>query len=214
VVITVSSYKGGVGKSTSSIHVAGALGLHRPTLLIDRDRHPGALKWYSKGKDWSFDAIAASEATAEVVRHYKATGNIVVDTPAAPTAEELIEYGSRSDIVLVPTTPDAMALEALVDTVKTLKTRSVEYRVLLVAVPPAPSREGARARASLQRVGVPVLSAEIPRAAAFQHAALSGRLVRDVRGRRSAELWSAYENATLELVKAGGGRTWKASTKS
>jgi len=204
VVLTVSSYKGGVGKSTSAIHVAAALGFQRPTLLVDRDRHPGALKWYRKGRDWSFEAVAAAEASAELVRRYRQEGNVVVDTPAAPTPEELVDYGSRSDVVLVPTTPDAMALEALVDTIRTLKDAGVLYRVLLVAVPPAPSRQGTKARASLKRAGVPILEAEIPRAAAFHHAALGGRLVKDVRGPRSADLWEAYQSATRELVKVGG----------
>jgi chromosome partitioning protein len=205
VVITVSSYKGGVGKSTTSIHVAGALGLlGKRTLLIDRDRHPGAFKWYQKGKDWSFETVLPENVKPEDVWRYKTTGNIVVDTPAAPTAEELIEYGSRSDIVLVPTTPDAMALEALVDTVKTLRSERIAYCVLLVAVPARPSRQGDKARASLVRAKVPVLKAEIPRAVAFQHAALSGRLVRDVPGVKSTVLWKAYEDATLEVLLAGG----------
>lgn len=204
-IVTVSSYKGGVGKSTTSIHLAAALGLlGKRTLLIDRDRHPGAFKWYQKGSEWSFAATTAADATSDLVRFYRRQGNIVVDTPAAPTAEELVEYGSRSDLVLVPTTPDALALEALVDTVKTLRGSGIAYRVLLVAIPPKPSREGEKARASLERAQVPVLTAEIPRAAAFHHAALSGRLVRDVPGARSPALWSAYQNATLEVLQAGG----------
>jgi chromosome partitioning protein len=203
VILTVASYKGGVAKSTSSIHVAAALGLNRPTLLVDRDRHPGALKWYRKGAEWSFEAVAASAASADLVRRYVTEGNVVVDTPAAPTPEELVAYGKRSDVVLVPSTPDGMALEALVDTVRDLTAAGVTYRVLLVRIPPWPSRQGARARASLKRVGVPVLTAEIPQAAAFVHAALRGRLVRDVRDRRAAALWSAYENATRELQEVG-----------
>lgn len=204
-IVTVSSYKGGVGKTTTSIHLAGALGLlGKRTLLIDRDRHPGAFKWYQKGSAWSFEATTAADATSELVRRYRLEGNIVVDTPAAPTAQELVEYGSRSDLVLVPTTPDALALEALVDTVKVLRGNGIAYRVLLVAIPPKPSREGEKARSSLERARVPVLAAEVPRAAAFHHAALAGRLVRDVPGGRSLALWSAYENATLEVLQAGG----------
>jgi len=84
-----------------------------------------------------------------------------------------------------------------------LAAADVTYRVLLVKIPPWPSKQGARARAALRKARVPVLDAEIPQAAAFVHAALRGRLVRDVRDRRAASLWSAYESATRELQEVG-----------
>ena len=201
-VLTVSAYKGGVGKTTTAVHVAGVLGEREPTLLLDRERVHGALKWYRKRDDWSFQAVAASDVDPNAVRRYRREGSVVIDTPAAPTPEELAAFGLRSDLVIVPTTPDSLALEALVETVRDLKRASVPYRVLLVAIPPWPSRAGPRTRAALDRAGVPTFRVEIPRAAAFTHAARQGRLVRDVRDRRSASLWSAYQELVNEIDHA------------
>lgn len=201
-VITVSAYKGGTAKTTTALHVAGALGQGAPTLLVDRDRVPSALRWYRKSDAWPFKAVAAAEATAELVREYRITGHVVFDTPAGPDPEEIVAFGQRSDLVLIPTTPDALAIEALVDTVRDLKREGVPFRVLLAIVPPFPSTQGRRARAALERAGLPVLATEIPRAAAFHHAALEGSLVRDVRDRRAASLWGAYEQVVEEIKGA------------
>ena len=201
-VLTVSAYKGGVGKTTTAMHVAGVLGERQPTLLLDRERVHGALKWYRKGRDWSFKAESATGLDPDVVKRYRREGSVVIDTPAAPTPEELAAFGARSDLVIVPTTPDSLAVEALVETVRDLKRESLPYRVVLVAVPPWPSRAGAKTRAALEKAGVPTFRAEIPRAAAFHHAALQGRLVRDVKDRRAASLWRAYEELVEEIDHA------------
>jgi len=198
-VITVSAYKGGTAKTTTSLHIAGALGLEAPTLLVDRDRVPSALRWYRKSSEWPFRAVSSREATADMIREYRATGHVVFDTPAGPDPEEIVAFGQRSDLVLIPTTPDALAIEALVDTVRDLKREEIPFRVLLAIVPPFPSTQGRRARGALERAGLPVLKAEIPRAAAFHHAALQGVLVRDVRDRRAASLWEAYESVVAEI---------------
>lgn len=199
VILTVSAYKGGTGKTTTALHAAGVLGLEAPTLLVDRDRVPSALRWYRKSSEWPFEAIASSEATPDLIRKYRREGHVVFDTPAGADPEELVAFGRHSDMVLIPTTPDALAIEALADTIRDLRSEAIPFRVLIVMVPPFPSTEGRRARAALKRAGLPVLHTEIPRAAAFHHAALQGQLVRDAKGRRSMSLWIAYERVVAEL---------------
>ena len=58
-IITVTSYKGGVGKTTTAIHLAAYLQTLAPTLLVDGDAIRSATKWNlrSEGKGLPFKVI-------------------------------------------------------------------------------------------------------------------------------------------------------------
>jgi len=48
-IVTVTSYKGGVGKTTTAIHLAAYLQRLAPTLLVDGDGIRSATKWGQRG---------------------------------------------------------------------------------------------------------------------------------------------------------------------
>jgi chromosome partitioning protein len=48
-IFTVTSYKGGVGKTTTAIHLAAYLSRKAPTLLVDGDAIRSATKWRERG---------------------------------------------------------------------------------------------------------------------------------------------------------------------
>ena len=77
---------------------------------------------------------------------------------------------------------------------------ATNYRVLLTIVPPAPSRDGNEARASLAARDVPTFTTAIPRLSAFAKAALAGVVVSNVTGDpRAARAWEAYARVGKEL---------------
>jgi chromosome partitioning protein len=49
-IITVASYKGGVGKTTTAVHLAAYLQTLAPTLLLDGDDTRNATAWNQRGK--------------------------------------------------------------------------------------------------------------------------------------------------------------------
>jgi chromosome partitioning protein len=48
-IITLCSFKGGTGKTTSAVHLAAFFQHDAPTLLIDGDANRSALAWSRRG---------------------------------------------------------------------------------------------------------------------------------------------------------------------
>ena len=195
-IITVTAYKGGIGKTTTAMHLAAYLQQQAPTVLVDGDLNRSATGWARNGS-LPF-RVADERQAARVSREFD---HIVIDTAARPVRDDLDALVAGCDHLIIPTTPDALALDALIQTVHALEALSAtNYRVLLTIVPPAPSRDGDEARVSLAAQDVPVFTTAIPRLAAFTKAALAGVVVSDVKGDpRARRGWEAYERLGKEL---------------
>ncbi len=89
----VASFKGGVGKSTSAIHLATYLQQRAPTLLIDGDLNRSVTGWASRGKP-SFKVVDERQA-AKYARDYE---HIVIDTPARPNQDDLKALADGCDL--------------------------------------------------------------------------------------------------------------------
>ena len=102
------------------------------------------------------------------------------------------------DLLIIPTTPDALALDALMLTVKALDGLSASgYRILLSIIPPRPSRDGDEARSTLIEAGLPLLTQGVRRLVAFQKAALAGVPVYAVDDPRA---WKDYQQVGKEIL--------------
>jgi chromosome partitioning protein len=196
-IVTVASYKGGVGKTTTAVHLAAYLQRDKPTLLIDGDPNRSATGWTRRGQ-LPFRVIDERQ-TARYAREYK---HVVIDTEARPSDDDLRTLIDGCDMLVIPTTPDALSLEALMLTVDSLESIGAEsYRILLTIIPPRPSRDGEEARAMLRARKIPVFKTEIRRLVAFQKAALSGVLVNEVSDPRALAAWRDYEAVGRELLR-------------
>jgi len=195
-ILTVASFKGGVAKSTTAVHLAAFLNARGPTVLVDGDPNRSVSNWARRGGP-PFRVVDERQAA----RHTREAEHVVIDTPARPGREDLEALADGCDLLVIPTTPDAFALDALAITVDALGgIPSARFRVLLAIVPPRPSRDGDEARATITNLGLPLFAGSIRRAVAFQRAALAGCLVSEVKDPRAAGAWGDYEAVGREMM--------------
>lgn len=195
-IITVASFKGGVGKTTTAIHLAAFFQGHGKTLLIDADPNRSALGWASRG-ELPFAVVDQWQAETQS----DAYAHIIIDTQARPTTEDLAALANSCDLLVLPTMPDILSLDALVLTIEYLKSiQTNQYRILITSIPPKPSRAGDEVKKLLKEADIPTFDIGIRRLAAFQKAALQGIPVYDVKDQRAERGWQNYQAVGTEIL--------------
>ncbi len=196
-IVTVASFKGGVGKTTTAVHISTFLNRKKPTLLIDGDPNRSASAYMKRGK-LPFQ-IVDERGAAKFARDFE---HIVIDTEARPNEDDLRSLAEGCDLLVIPTTPDAMAIDALLLTVEALrKVNASNYKILLTVVPPKPNRDGDDARKMLLSNGLPIFKGEIKRLIAFQKASLMGVPVYEIKEPRAELAWKSYQLVGREILK-------------
>jgi chromosome partitioning protein len=132
---------------------------------------------------------------------------LIIDTRARPDPEDLKAIAEGCDLMIVPCTPDPFSMDAMLQTVKALKSLGADrYRILLTIVPPRPMLDGEQARQAIVDAGLPLFGAEVRRTVAFQRAALTGVTVDAVRTDVSHLAWMDYERVAKEAEEIYGGK--------
>lgn len=193
-IITVASFKGGVAKSTTAIHLAAFLAQKKGNVVLaDGDLNRSVLSWAEKGGDDIPFTVCDADSTPDEFTH------LVIDTPARPNDEELISLSKVSDLLVIPCTPTSFSLEATIQTLATLP--SDHYKILLTIVPPRPSREGEKAKAALEEAGLPVFKTMIRRFTVYLKAENFGVPVFRVKDPKVSAAWSDYQAVGKEILK-------------
>lgn len=122
-IIAVANQKGGVGKSTIAMQLAGALALYGlKVLVVNADRQGTALKWSSHAPEGSpFPAACVNmfqsgdKLHREVQKLYQSYDVTIIDCP--PNMESVIPASAVTiaDLVLMPMKPTTTDLDSLTD---------------------------------------------------------------------------------------------------
>jgi chromosome partitioning protein len=193
-IIAITALKGGVGKTTTAIHLAAYFQTKAPTLLIDADKNRSALVW-SKEDKLPFYVASQAGATGLITKYT----HIVIDTQARPEPEELEDLAQGCDLLILPTTPNHLDLDTTIKAVELLEPLKINYKVLLTQVD-SRTINGREARKFLEESKLPLFKVDIPRLVAFERCPSRGVIVKDYPDPRSHLGWSKYRAVGKEIM--------------
>jgi chromosome partitioning protein len=198
-VITVSGFKGGVGKTVSAFSIAAFLARFGRTVLVDGDPNRSAIKWAERGKETGYKLPFETVDQRKAMKVVTGADYLLIDTPARPDSEDLKVLSEGADIMILPCSTDIISLEPTIEMARELG--GAVYRILITLCPPYPSRDGELLQADLVEGDVAVFATRIPRTVAFAKAALAGRPISDYDDPRAKVAAESYEAITRELLE-------------
>ena len=213
--ITVFNQKGGSGKSTLSIQLAGAVVKRGYScLLIDMDPQGTSSRWASSAPENSpFPASVMSLAPMEGKMHREVRNYIdkfdiiIIDCPpaldsAAPSSAMLI-----SDLALIPVVPTPVDMWAAVAAKRLVTTARVNNETLLARVVPNMVQASTSLAKELMDVmgedeEFPMTKATLGSRSAFRECQLLGTTVHNVpRARKAIDEVEALTSELLDLIQ-------------
>jgi chromosome partitioning protein len=197
-VLSVLAVKGGVGKTTLAINLAGWVALQgRSVAVLDADRNRGAMLYTTRsggagGQPLPFQVFPISRYRSALA----AAGDLlIIDGQASPDLAELKELASDSDRVLLPATPQKVSLLLACEVAEVLRSIDCDFRVCLTKCDSRQFRAVESAVEFLEGEGLPLLSGRTTLLSAYEQAESAGTLVgeattdRGTRNPRSGIAW-------------------------
>ena len=195
-IISFLNQKGGVGKTTLSVNVAGCLARqgHR-VLLIDADKQGSATTWASLREDAPFQVVSMARANMarDALKLAQDYDHTIIDGP--PHAEEIARSCIvASDFVALPIEPSGLSTWASDLTVRQVK-EAQEFKPSLkcgfvVSRKIGKTVIGRDIRNMAAEAGLPILESEIEQRVAFAEGMTMGQTIFE---------WAGDSNAAREI---------------
>jgi chromosome partitioning protein len=198
-IISLTSFKGGVGKSTLAVNLGGALALNASTTLVDEDPLQSCYQWAKQNGRLPMPVVLPEEVQNVDLG---ASRYLLVDTEGRPKPEDLSELIRSSTWTLIPCGTSGLEINGTLRLISALRSADAELTKVKVVITKAPpvGTVGQQARDALREAGIPVATSVVRSYVAHQKAAEIGVLVRDVPDPRASQAWADVLELAMEVV--------------
>ena len=198
-VISLTSFKGGVGKSTLAINLAGALALNASTILVDEDPLQSCYQWARQNGRLPMPVLLP-EDTQNI--ELGASRYLLIDTEGRPQLKDLSALIRSSAWTLIPCGTSGLEIDGTLRLITALRSTDTELEKVKVVITKAPpvGTVGQQARDALREAGIPAANSVVRSYVAHQKAAELGVLVKDVPDPRASQAWTDVLELAMEVV--------------
>jgi chromosome partitioning protein len=213
-IISVVNQKGGAGKTTVAMALAGAFGSRGlRVLVVDADLQNSSLRWATAASDQKpFPATVINLAAAggklhrEIKAHMVNYDRIIVDCPPAvdsPVPESILLV---SDFALVPvplSAPDIWSTQGIVKLIERASAMNERLQGFLLPNRVQRTTVSTQLREVLNKFGIPILQSKFGLRTAYQEAPIVGSTIAGLgsTAKAAAAEVDALNNEIEELMK-------------